>query len=109
MTQWLGGMGIIVLFVAILPKFSVAGRQMFFAENPNPSEEKITPRVRHTASWLWGIYLGLTILQVAILNLQGLIFIIVSVPHFQPLVQADFHQILTVSWVIIAIWLQLLL
>jgi trk system potassium uptake protein TrkH len=57
MTQWLGGMGIIVLFVAILPKFSVAGRQMFFAENPNPSEEKITPRVRHTASWLWGIYL----------------------------------------------------
>ncbi len=74
MTQWLGGMGIIVLFVAILPKFSVAGRQMFFAENPNPSEEKITPRVRHTASWLWGIYLGLTILQTVILKLSGLDF-----------------------------------
>ncbi len=54
MTQWFGGMGIIVLFIAVLPKFSVAGRQMFFAENPNPSEEKITPRVRHTASWLLG-------------------------------------------------------
>jgi len=74
MTQWFGGMGIIVLFIAVLPKFSVAGRQMFFAENPNPSEEKITPRVRHTASWLWGIYLGLTILQTVILKLSGLDF-----------------------------------
>lgn len=74
MTQWFGGMGIIVLFIAVLPKFSVAGRQMFFAENPNPSEEKITPRVRHTASWLWGMYLGLTILQVIILKFAGLDF-----------------------------------
>ncbi len=74
MTQWFGGMGIIVLFIAVLPKFSVAGRQMFFAENPNPSEEKITPRVRHTASWLWGIYLGLTVLQIIILKLSGLDF-----------------------------------
>ena len=49
MTQWLGGMGIIVLFVAILPKFSVAGRQMFFAEIPNPVEEKFTPRIHKTA------------------------------------------------------------
>lgn len=74
MTQWFGGMGIIVLFIAVLPKFSVAGRQMFFAENPNPAEEKVTPRVRHTASWLWGIYLGLTVLQVIILKLAGLDF-----------------------------------
>ncbi len=74
MTQWFGGMGIIVLFIAVLPKFSVAGRQMFFAENPNPAEEKVTPRVRHTASWLWGIYLGLTVLQVIILKFAGLDF-----------------------------------
>ncbi len=41
--QWFGGMGIIVLFIAVLPKFAVAGRQMFFVEAPNPTEEKITP------------------------------------------------------------------
>jgi len=74
MMQWFGGMGIIVLFIAVLPKFSVAGRQMFFAESPNPVEEKITPRVRHTASWLWAIYFGLTVLQVIILKLGGLDF-----------------------------------
>ncbi len=68
MTQWFGGMGIIVLFIAVLPKFAVAGRQMFFAESPNPVEEKVTPRIRHTASWLWGIYLGLTVLQIIILR-----------------------------------------
>lgn len=74
MTQWFGGMGIIVLFIAVLPKFAVAGRQMFFAESPNPVEEKVTPRIRHTASWLWGIYVGLTLLQVIILKLAGLDF-----------------------------------
>ncbi len=74
MTQWFGGMGIIVLFIAILPKFSVAGRQMFFAESPNPAEEKVTPRVRHTASWLWAIYVGLTVLQIIVLRCAGLDF-----------------------------------
>jgi len=74
MTQWFGGMGIIVLFIAILPKFSVAGRQMFFAESPNPVEEKVTPRIRHTASWLWAIYVGLTVLQIIALRVAGLDF-----------------------------------
>ncbi len=60
-TQWLGGMGIIVLFVAILPQFAVAGRQMFFAEAPVPSQDKFTPRIKHTASALWLIYAGLTV------------------------------------------------
>ena len=46
MTQWFGGMGIVVLFIAVLPKFSVAGRQMFSAESPGPVEEKVTPRIR---------------------------------------------------------------
>ena len=72
LTQWFGGMGIIVLFVAVLPKFSIAGRQMFFAESPNPTEEKITPRVRHTASWLWSIYVLLTIIQICCLRYFGL-------------------------------------
>lgn len=72
MTQWFGGMGIIVLFIAILPKFAVAGRQMFSAEAPVPVEEKITPRIRHTASWLWTIYLGFTIVQIILLKLCGM-------------------------------------
>lgn len=74
MTQWLGGMGIVVLFIAVLPKFAVAGRQMFSAESPGPVEEKVTPRIRHTASWLWGIYLGLTIVQIIILKFLGMDF-----------------------------------
>ncbi len=74
MTQWLGGMGIVVLFIAVLPKFAIAGRQMFSAESPGPVEEKVTPRIRHTASWLWGIYLGLTITQIIILKFLGMDF-----------------------------------
>jgi trk system potassium uptake protein TrkH len=67
LSQWLGGMGIIVLFVAILPQFKVAGRQMFFAESPGPTEEKVTPRVTHTAKALWLVYLVLTLLEIACL------------------------------------------
>ena len=74
LTQWFGGMGIIVLFVAILPQFGVAGRQIFFAEAPGPSEEKITPRVAHTAKALWLIYLLLTVLQICLLTLAGMPF-----------------------------------
>lgn len=67
LTQWLGGLGIIVLFIAILPQFAVAGRQMFFAEAPGPTEDKFTPRIRNTASALWKIYAGLTILEIILL------------------------------------------
>ena len=59
--QWLGGMGIIILFTAVLPQFAVAGRQMFFAEAPGSREENLTPRIKYTASALWGLYLGLTV------------------------------------------------
>ncbi len=72
LTQWLGGMGIIVLFVAILPQFAVAGRQMFFAEAPGPTEEKVTPRITHTAKALWLVYLGLTLLEIACLAIAGM-------------------------------------
>ena len=61
-TQWLGGMGIIVLFIAVLPQLAIAGRQLFFAEAPGPTEEKFTPRIKSTASALWKIYAGLTLL-----------------------------------------------
>lgn len=67
-SQWLGGMGIIVLFIAILPQFAVAGRQMFFAEASNTTEDKITPRIRETAGGLWKIYISLTALEVILLT-----------------------------------------
>ena len=72
LTQWLGGLGIIVLFIAVLPQFAVAGRQMFFAEAPGPTEDKITPRIRNTASTLWGIYLIFTLIQTILLMLAGM-------------------------------------
>lgn len=72
LTQWFGGMGIVVLFIAVLPRISVAGRQMFFAEAPTPTEDKPTPRIRYTASWLWGIYLALTVVELLILKFLGL-------------------------------------
>jgi len=72
LTQWLGGMGIIVLFVAILPQFAVAGRQMFFAEAPGPTEEKVTPRITHTAKALWLVYVVLTVLEIILLVVAGM-------------------------------------
>lgn len=70
--QWLGGMGIIVLFIAILPQFKVAGRQMFFAEAPGPGEDKITPRIRNTATALWAIYVIFTIVEIVFLKFSGM-------------------------------------
>jgi trk system potassium uptake protein TrkH len=70
--QWIGGMGIIVLFVAILPKLSIAGRQLFRAEAPGPTEDKIKPRIRETAKILWMVYVVVSALQVAALHLAGM-------------------------------------
>lgn len=72
MSQWIGGLGIIVLFIAVLPQLAIAGRQMFFAEAPGPTEEKITPRVRHTATALWSIYILLTLIEIFLLSLAGM-------------------------------------
>ena len=71
-SQWLGGMGIIIMFIAILPQFAVAGRQMFFAEATGPVKDKITPRIKNTAKTLWGVYLLLTILEVICLKWAGM-------------------------------------
>ena len=61
--QWLGGMGIIVLAVAILPMLGIGGMQLYRAETPGPMKDnKLTPRITETAKALWYIYLGLTIL-----------------------------------------------
>nr|WP_254545299.1 TrkH family potassium uptake protein [Halomarina sp. BND7] len=66
-TQWLGGMGIVVLAVAILPELSVGGAQLIDAEAPGPGIEKLTPRIAETARVLWLAYLGLTALEVVLL------------------------------------------
>ena len=69
MTQWLGGMGIIMLFIAILPKLGVAGRQLFRAEAPGPTEDKLKPRIRETAKILWMVYVVMSLIQVVLLIL----------------------------------------
>ena len=71
-TQWLGGMGIIVLFIAILPQFAIAGRQLFFAEAPGPTEDKFTPRIKNTAAALWKVYAGLTVVEIIMLKHAGM-------------------------------------
>ena len=71
-TQWLGGMGIIIMFIAILPQFAVAGRQLFFAEATGPVKDKITPRIKNTAITLWGVYVLLTITEIICLKFAGM-------------------------------------
>ena len=72
LTQWLGGMGIIVLGIAILPKLAVGGMELLGAEVPGPVTEKLTPRISQTAKALWGIYGLLTGGQVLVLSLLGM-------------------------------------
>ncbi len=67
LTQWLGGMGMIVLSLAILPIFGIGGMQLYIAEVPGPTPDKISPRIRQTAARLWVIYLIFTIAQVLLL------------------------------------------
>ncbi len=70
--QWLGGMGIIVLSLAILPVFGIGGMQLFVAEVPGPTPDKISPRIRQTAKTLWIIYLGFTVAETLLLWIGGM-------------------------------------
>lgn len=63
MTQWIGGIGIIIFTIAVLPIFGVGGIQLFAAEATGPKFDKVTPRIDITAKWIWTIYLGLTITE----------------------------------------------
>lgn len=72
LTQWLGGMGVIVLTVAILPLLGIGGIQLFMAEAPGPTSDKIHPRIQGTAKRLWFIYVGLSALLILILYLEGM-------------------------------------
>ncbi len=67
LTQWLGGMGIIVLMIAILPEVAVNGAQLMESEAPGPELQKLTPRIEETARALWLIYFGFTAVYVVLL------------------------------------------
>ncbi len=67
LTHWIGGMGIILLSLAILPMLSVGGMQLYRAEVPGPTKDKITPRLRDTAEILWIVYLTISIAEIILL------------------------------------------
>lgn len=72
LTHWLGGMGIIVLSLAILPFLGVGGMQLFKAEVPGPVADKLTPRITETAKILWGTYVLLSALETVLLMFGGM-------------------------------------
>ena len=74
LTHWIGGMGIIVLAVAILPLLGIGGMELFAAEAPGPSADKLHPRITDTAKRLWLIYFGYTAAETILLQVAGMSF-----------------------------------
>lgn len=74
LTHWIGGMGIIVLTIAILPLLGIGGMQLFVAEAPGPTHDKLHPRIKETAKRLWYVYFFLTIAETILLMLGGMSF-----------------------------------
>ena len=85
-TQWLGGMGVIVLVVAVLPTVGIGGMDLLEAEAPGPAGERLTPRVAQTARRLWALYLGFTVVLAVAYGLAGM-----------SLYDATAHSLTTVS------------
>jgi trk system potassium uptake protein TrkH len=73
-THWIGGMGIIVLAIAILPLLGFGGMQLFAAEAPGPGGDKLHPRITDTAKRLWLIYVGYTVAETILLQIAGMSF-----------------------------------
>ena len=92
MTQWLGGMGIVLLGIAVLPFLGIGGMQLFRAEVPGPTAERLTPRIRHTATTLWYVYAGLTTLQVVLYVLGGMSWFESTVHAFTTLSTGGFSS-----------------
>ena len=86
LTQWLGGLGVIALFVAVLPRLAIGGRELFFAEAAGPTDEKLTPQLRQTAIALWRVYAALTLAGTIALMLAGM-----------PLFDAVCHAMTTIA------------
>ena len=72
LTQWIGGMGVVLIGVAVLPILGIGGMALYKAEAPGPSKDKLVPRISETARILWSLYLGLTVLGIVALKLAGL-------------------------------------
>ena len=72
MIQWIGGMGIIVFFLAVLPIFGIGGIHLYGAEMPGPIKNKLRPRIAQTAKILWGIYTALTLMETVLLYIGGM-------------------------------------
>ena len=83
LSQWIGGVGVVVLFVAILPTLGVGGKVLFQSEIAGPMKESTTPRIKESAKQLWQIYLCLTIIEVVIL-----LFVNPALPLFEAVVIA---------------------
>ncbi len=73
-TQWIGGMGIIVMAIAIFPILGIGGMQLFAAEVPGVSKDKLHPKIKETAKRLWGIYILFTVVEIVLLWIGGMTF-----------------------------------
>ncbi|MEE8557470.1 MAG: TrkH family potassium uptake protein [Myxococcota bacterium] len=71
-TQWLGGMGFVLLGIAVFPLLGLGGMQLYKAETPGPTKDKLTPRIAETAKILWTLYLGLTVASAGLYYLGGM-------------------------------------
>ncbi|MDR1277790.1 MAG: TrkH family potassium uptake protein [Treponema sp.] len=97
MTHWLGGMGIVVLTVALLPllgagAFQMNAAQLFQAESPGPENDKIAPRITGTAKMLWACYMALTLLQVLLLAAGGMGWFDAAVHAFSTMATGGFSS-----------------
>jgi trk system potassium uptake protein TrkH len=72
LSQWIGGMGIVVLTIALFPLLGIGGIELFVAESPGPTADKLHPRIKETAKRLWLLYLGITVTLVILLWLEGM-------------------------------------
>jgi trk system potassium uptake protein len=111
LTHWLGGLGVIALFIAVLPRLAIGGRELFFAEAAGPTEEKLTPQLRQTAIALWKVYAALTAAQILALVLVGMPFFDAICNAFGTMAAGGFsphpqsiagYQNTAAEWVIIA-------
>ncbi len=95
LTHWLGGMGIILLSLAILPLLGVGGMQLYRAEVPGPTSDKLVPRVSETAKVLWAVYGILTVAEIALLTLGGVDLYVAATHTFGTLATGGFSVLAT--------------
>ena len=74
LTQWIGGLGIVVLTVALFPLLGIGGVELFVAESPGPTADRIHPRISETAKRLWYVYAGLTLFLTFLFYISGMTF-----------------------------------